>query len=346
MALSIQSALSYFAGFDPIYQFIFGIVATFMAAWLLEYVVLKFCRVIFGSTSTDLDDIIFEEAHQPLFVAIWALGIYISFTLLEISATWLFYIRALLLTAVTVFWTPALITMGKRFFSRIKKTRYKHRLIPIFENLWTFVVILAAVFALLKSWSIDITPLLASAGIAGVAIGFAAKDTIANFFGGIALYFDQTYEIGDYIVVDSGESGTVVDVGVRSTTLRTRDDVIITVPNSVLNSSKIENQSDPKDKKRVRIPIGVAYGTDIDSLEEILIDIAEEEELVISDPEPRVRFRDFGDSALNYELLCWVGSPEKEPKAVHNLNRSVYKRLGEEGIEIPFPQRVVHMEEE
>lgn len=346
MALYLQSVTAYIGGFAPIYQFLFGIVATFLVAWLLDYVLLRFFKSVVRMTSTDIDDIVVDSAYQPLFVSMWSGGIYLSFTLLKLGSGWMFYIRALLLTLITVFWTPALITMGKRFFARIKRSSYSHRLIPIFENFWTFIVLLLAIFALLKSWSIDITPLLASAGIAGIAIGFAAKDTISNFFGGISLYFDETYDIGDYIVVDSGEEGEVVDVGVRSTTLKTRDDVIVTVPNSVLNSAKIENQSDPQQEKRISVPIGVAYGTDLDKLEEILLDIAEEEDTVLERPEPRVRFREFGDSSLNYDLLCWVEKPLKDAKAIHNLNRAIYKRLRENDIEIPFPQRVVYMNED
>ncbi len=345
MALSINSVLTYIGGFDPVYQFLFGIVATFLIAWLADYIILRFFKSLANLTSTEIDNIVIEEAYKPLFVSIWSLGIYLSFTFLALGSKWMFYVRALLMTIIIVFWTPAAIKMGKRFFSRIKKTKYRHRLIPIFENFWTFIVLLSAVFSFLWVWKIDITPLLASAGIAGIAIGFAAKDTISNFFGGISLYFDETYDIGDYIVIDSGEEGEVVDVGVRSTTLKTRDDVIVTVPNSVLNSAKIENQSDPQEKKRIKLPIGVAYGTDLEKLEGILLDIAEEEESVLEDPEPLVRFREFGDSALNYELLCWVEKPLADAKAIHKLNKNIYNRLRENDIEIPFPQRVVYMED-
>jgi small-conductance mechanosensitive channel len=195
-------------------------------------------------------------------------------------------------------------------------------------------------------WEYSIAPLLGAAGIAGIAIGFAARDTVANFFGGISLYFDDTYKLGDYIELSSGEAGTVVKVGIRSTTLLTRDEVLIVVPNSALNAAKVINQSAPQRRRRVKVPLGVAYGTDIDEFEALGQEVAAEEPLVLDSPKPRMRFRNFGDSALEYELLCWVGSPTRAAKARHKLNRELYKRLATADIEIPFPQQDVYLHEQ
>jgi small-conductance mechanosensitive channel len=214
---------------------------------------------------------------------------------------------------------------------------------PVLSNVWTLVVIIGTIGVLLSVWEYSIAPLLGAAGIAGIAIGFAARDTVANFFGGISLYFDDTYKLGDYIELDTGESGTVVKVGIRSTTLLTRDEVLIVVPNSALNAAKVINQSAPQRRRRVKVPVGVAYGTDIDEFEALIEEIAADEPLVLDSPKPRMRFRSFGGSALEYELLCWVGSPTRAAKGRHKLNREIYKRLGTAGIEIPFPQQDVHL---
>jgi small-conductance mechanosensitive channel len=130
----------------------------------------------------------------------------------------------------------------------------------------------------------------------------------------------------------------VVKVGVRSTTLLTRDEVLVTVPNSVLNATRVTNESAPGRRRRVRVPIGVAYGTDIDAFEELLVDIALAESLVLDAPKPRMRFRRFGDSALEYELLCWVNGPTRAARARHELNRAIYHALVDAGIEIPYPR--------
>ncbi|WP_051249602.1 mechanosensitive ion channel family protein [Maridesulfovibrio zosterae] len=192
-------------------------------------------------------------------------------------------------------------------------------------------------------FGIPVTAIFASAGIAGVAVALAARETLANFFGGVSIFMDRPFRAGDYIVLDSGERGEVKAVGMRSTRLLTRDDIMITIPNSVITNSKIVNQSMPLPSFRIRIKLGVAYGTDLDQLESILLELANENSLVISNPEPRVRFRNFGDSALEFELLCWASRPHDRGKLIHELNKAIYSRLNVEGISIPFPQREIHI---
>jgi small-conductance mechanosensitive channel len=198
-------------------------------------------------------------------------------------------------------------------------------------------------FIILSIWQVDITPLLASAGILGLAVAFAAKETLANFFGGISIFFDKPYKIGDYVNLESGERGEVVLIGIRSTRIKTRDDILITIPNSLMANMTIINESAPKQKLRIRIPFGVAYGTDVDQVEEVVMGIAESNRMVVKDPDPRVRFRRFGDSALEFELLCWGNQPAERGLLIHQLNRAIYKRFAEEGIQIPFPQRDLHI---
>ena len=192
-------------------------------------------------------------------------------------------------------------------------------------------------------WEINITPLLASAGIAGVAVALAAKETLSNFFGGVTVLLDQPYKVGDYIVLDSGERGEVVEVGLRSTRILTRDDVQISIPNSIITNTKVINESAPEPRFRVRIKVGVAYGTDVDQVEEVLLSVARDNPLVVTKPEARVRFRTFGDSSLDFELLCWAHRPHDKGRITHQLNRAIYKAFEQAGIVIPFPQRDVYM---
>jgi small-conductance mechanosensitive channel len=245
------------------------------------------------------------------------------------------------LSAIILVWAYGANTVVNRLVAAVNAEGGRFDFAPVFSNVWTLAVLVGAAGSLLWVWGIEITPLLGAAGVAGIAVGFAAKDTVANFFGGIALYFDDTYKLGDYIVLDDGSAGTVVKVGVRSTTLLTRDEVIVTVPNAVLNASKVTNESAPQRRRRVRVPIGIAYGTDIDAFEELAVGAALSEPLVLDSPKPRARFRSFGESALQYELLCWVNGPTRRRRAQHELNRALYKALNEAAIEIPYPKRDV-----
>ena len=187
---------------------------------------------------------------------------------------------------------------------------------------------------------------LASAGIVGIAIGFAAKDTLANLFAGVFILADSPYKIGDYVVLDSGERGMVTHIGIRSTRLLTREDVEITIPNAVMGNTRISNESGgPHEKYRLRVKVGVAYGSDIDHVKDLLMTIATNEKDVCDSPEPRVRFRTFGGSSLDIELLCWVENPEVRGRVLDILNTAIYKCFNAEGIEIPYSKQDLYIKE-
>jgi MscS family membrane protein len=224
-----------------------------------------------------------------------------------------------------------------------KAGRHGSEMIRLGGNIAKLVVLAGAIFLFLSLWKINVTPLLASAGIAGVAVALAAKETLSNFFGGITILLDQPYRVGDFIILDSGERGQVAEIGLRSTRILTRDDVQISIPNSIITNTKVINESAPEPRFRVRIKVGVAYGTDVDQVEEVLLTVARDNALVVPEPEPRVRFRTFGDSSLDFELLCWAHKPHDKGKLIHELNRGIYKAFDHTGIVIPFPQRDVHM---
>ncbi|MFP4194142.1 MAG: mechanosensitive ion channel family protein [Desulfobacterales bacterium] len=214
------------------------------------------------------------------------------------------------------------------------------RTLPLFDLLFTVGVVAAGAYALLQIWGIDTTAWLASAGIIGIAVGFAAKDTLANLFAGFFIIADAPYKLGDYVVLDSGERGEVTKVGRRSTRLLTRDDVEVTIPNSVIANAKIMNESGGRWMKyRFRLQVGVAYGSDVHQVVDVLEATAKAHSQVCQDPPPRVRMRGFGDSSLDFELLCWIERPVLRGAVAHELYMAVYDALNSNGIEIPFPQR-------
>ncbi|MGY6588118.1 MAG: mechanosensitive ion channel family protein [Wenzhouxiangella sp.] len=236
--------------------------------------------------------------------------------------------------------------LGLEILSRIRD-RYEiveERTMPLFDLVFTILIIGAAAYALLMVWDINPTAWLASAGVIGIAVGFAARDTLANLFAGFFIIADAPYKLGDFIVLDSGDRGEVTKVGIRSTRLLTRDDVEITVPNSEMANAKIFNESGGRWVKfRIRIKVGVAYGSNVEQVVELLEDIAANHDSVCKDPSPRVRMRGFGDSSLDFELLCWVNHPVERGVVTHELYMKIYNALNAAGIEIPFPQRDVWM---
>lgn len=291
------------------------------------------------TTSGSIRRIVLREIYVPLYVSVVLWGLFLSLQLIELPFLSIF--EAVILSAIIVLWTRAGIQVGNKSLEEMKDRDDQYEFAPVFKNLWSAAVVIVAIFALLLVWNVDITPLIASAGVLGIILGFAAQDAIANFVGGIALYFDDTYKLGDFIVLESGEKGSVSDIGIRSTTLFTPDRVLITVPNSVLNSAQVKNESAPQRHKRIQIPIEVRYGTNTETVEEILISIAADVKGVLSSPKPDIIFKDFGESALQYDFRVFIAHPLQEPRVVDRINHEVYQRFADEGIEIPFPQREV-----
>lgn len=254
-----------------------------------------------------------------------------------------FIISKLLQSYLVTIWALGVIrflrTLARKHFSN-ERERHAYQLI---ENISIIVIAVNATLLILHAWHVDITPLLASAGIAGVVAGLASQSVLANVFSGLHLLLDKPFKPGDYVILSSGERGEVVEIGLRSTTVLTRDDLLVSIPNAVLANSKIINESAPQSHSRVRIKIGVAYGSDIDQVEQILLRVAEQEKDVQREPTPRVRFRSFGDSSLEFELLCWILRPADRGMVTHHLNRAVYKEFNKAGIVIPVPQRDVYV---
>jgi MscS family membrane protein len=222
----------------------------------------------------------------------------------------------------------------------------EERTLPVFDLVLTVIIIGLSAYALLLVWDINPAAWLASAGVVGIAVGFAARDTLANLFAGFFIIADQPYKLGDYVVLDTGDRGEVTKVGIRSTRILTRDDVEIIVPNSEMANSKIFNESGGRwERFRIRIRVGVAYGSDTALVIEVLEQVASLQPKVCKDPAARVRMRGFGDSSLDFELLCWVDHPADRGLVSHELYLAIDQAFKENAIQIPFPQRDVWVRE-
>lgn len=323
--------------------------AAVAAAFVVEVLITRVALRLVVKTRTDLDDRIVAAAKQPLFATVVLLGAGVALDRLGVPEKQQFVTDGILITTGVLLWTAAGIRIGHAVLEALSLRMGEHHLVqprtlPVFDIGLKALVVGGGAYGLLLAWQIDVTAWLASAGILGIALGFAAKDTLANLFSGIFILADAPYKLGDYIILDSGERGRVTEIGIRSTRLLTRDDIQIVIPNASIASAKIVNETGgPYDKERVRVTVGVAYGSDVDKVKRVLLEVAASCEHVVKEPEPRVRFREFGDSALIFQLLCWIEEPALRGLALDVLNTTVYKRFAQEKIQIPFPQRDVHL---
>ena len=324
------------------------VVAFAILAWLVDLIINRVLTALVRKSKFRLDDQILEILHRPVWVSVVLMGAITAVQWISPRPPFPFILTALLKSLLVLIWAFAINGVLLRIIEDLinhwrEAGREGSEIIGLVGNLTRIIVLAGGIFLLLSMWKINITPLLASAGIAGVAVALAAKETLSNFFGGVTVLLDQPYRVGDYIVLDSGERGEVVQIGLRSTRILTRDDVQISIPNAIITNTKVINESAPEPRFRVRIKVGVAYGSDIDQVEGVLLKTAADNPLVSPKPEPRVRFRTFGDSSLDFELLCWAHRPHDKGRIIHELNREIYKQFNQEGIVIPFPQRDVHV---
>ena len=318
-----------------------------IAALIIDLIFSIILKNFAGKTKTTLDDKIIEILHQPIFYSLIFIGWMIAINKTPFNFS--HYIVSLLLTFIIIIWGRAIfrafMQLIKWYSGKANKNKvFQQRTLPLFDNIGKLAIFLFCVFFIFKGWGWDVTGWLASAGVIGIVIGLAVKDTLANFFSGIFIMADAPYKENDYINLDSGERGYVTNIGLRSTRLLTRDDIEITIPNSVIANSKIINESGgPNEDERVRINIGVAYGSDIDKVRNILLDIANKNDNISKKNNPRVRFRTFGESSINFQLLFWIPKPEMRGRVSDEINTEIYKTFNRENIEIPFPQRTIHL---
>ncbi|MBU0742448.1 mechanosensitive ion channel [bacterium] len=302
-------------------------------------------------SNTRLDDVIVARLRGPAILTIVLAGIAWSLLWLDGGSPLHLVSVGVLKTLGIVVWAVVLGGIGGMLLESASRRAdgrgaIQTKTLPLFVMIWKVLVYGIACYFLLAAWHINVTTWLASAGVAGIAVGFAAKDTLANLFAGVFILADAPFKIGDYIVIDDTVRGQVTEIGLRSSRMLTRDDVEVTVPNAIIGNAKIINETGgPYQKMRVRVPVSVAYGSDVDRVRELLLQCAADVPHVVPDPQPRVRFRRLGNSGLELELMAWVAEPVYRGRVVDRITDRVYKSLVAAGVEIPYPKQDVYIKE-
>ena len=340
-----------FFGSNVWLQALVAILGSLIVASIFDRVICGALSKLAARTRFQFDDYLIEHLHRPVYHTLLLVGLALAVNLLNLSEYFDGIVLSILRTVVYMIWSLFLIRATRSLLGSIASSdrgpsAINPQTLPLFQNIALIAIVVISVYVIFTAWNVDMTAWLASAGIIGIAVGFAAKDTLANLFSGVFIMADAPYKIGDFVVLDTGERGEITHIGIRSTRMRTRDDVEVTVPNSVMGNTKIINESGgPHEKFRIRVAVGVAYGSDIDKVREILMDIALNADDVCDDPEPRVRFRQFGASSLDFELLCWIDQPVLRGRVIDSLNCKVYKRFIEDKIEIPYSKHDLYIKQ-
>jgi MscS family membrane protein len=315
----------------------------------LQWLVTKSLQRITVKTTTDLDDRLIQLLTAPIMQTSVTLALILVVMIPDISSNFDQVMIRILVSLLLVFWARAWFRASHMALEAMganpeRFKAFQPRTTPLIEMGFKLFMLSVFAYIFMSIWGIDGTAWLASAGVVGIAVGFAARDTLANLISGVSIVADAPYKIGDFIVLDTGERGIVTSLGIRSTRLLTRDDVEVSIPNAVIGNAKITNESGgPWIRHRIRIPIGVSYGSDTEKVVALLEDIARECTGIVESPSPRVRMRAFGPSSLDFELMGWINHPELRGRVRHDLLMEIDRRFREEDIIIPFPQQDVHI---
>ena len=302
-------------------------------------------------TKTDLDDVLIDKLSSPLTVLaiVFSLAVSVNVLILEDTTAFiienLIYSVAILIVARIAFLVVnILILSGLKRVAKRSKIKMDDTLFHMFNSLLNAVLIILSILYIMNIWGVEIGPLLAGLGIAGLAVALALQPILSNIFSGAAVIMDGSVKVGDLVYLE-GESikGRVEKIGLRSTRVKTFDNEYFIVPNNKLADSAIQNIALPNPRVRVVIPFGVAYGSDIKKVKDIVRvemkkigDIDKSEKIVI-------RFLEMADSSLNFKVYFYVNSFENRASAVDEANTRIYNALNKAKIEIPFPQMDVNL---
>lgn len=346
---------------EPNYLYAIITLAAGLVAAGIAHVIIRWLQKKADETDTLLDNIFLLAIGKPLVVAILAVSAYIALTAFVIepeSMSWTFggklfsgyqFVNAFFIILgawiVSGFTYNIIITYGKWVASKTESD-FDDQLLPLLEVISRYLIWFIAFLLLLSVFEIDITPMLAGAGIGAIAIALAAQEILGNFLGGAIITIDKPFKVGDRIKYDT-YFGDVISIGPRSTRIKTLDYQIVTIPNSKLTSNVVLNYALPDVKMKVRIPFSVAYGSNIKRVKQILLELAheatEKTPWGVTDPAPSVYFLEFGESSLNGQLIMYTNNYDNVWDVQDYMNVRIDERFREEGIEIPFRQVDVRM---
>lgn len=327
-------------------RFFLILVISVLVAFIVKLIMRNVLKPLAKKTKTKVDDLIIKSISSIIFYIIIVLGFKISIQHFEFETSLYSSLVDSLLIIIVTFLVLRIITdftkhWLKEWAAKTKSTA-DDRLIPLVAKILKTVVIILAFIFIFDVWSINISPLLATAGIAGLAIGFAVRDSLTNILGGIQLVLDKTFKVGDKIELETGELGVILDIGLRSTKLRTYDNEVIYIPNGSLANAKIKNFTVPDISLRVNVNFGVEYGSDPERVRQVILEAISKIDKVLEEPEPVVQFLNMSDFSLDFVARAWVASYGDAYSTKLTMTDVIYQALNKAKIGIPFPTRTIY----
>jgi len=257
----------------------------------------------------------------------------------------------MLLTSIAASIVNSLIPYLERNLAAKTDTHMDDVIVDLTKKFAGIAIYVAGGIMAMDRLGLNVMPFVAGAGVAGVAIGFAAKDTLSNLISGILLIIDRPLKVGDRIEVwsapkNSATWGDVVDIGLRATKIKTTDNIVIIIPNNILMNRDIVNYTAISEEIRVRIPIGISYEADTKKAKDLIVQVSLELDWVMKDPAPKVVVKNFGESSVDLEARVWIRDPRRRMDTISHITDRVKEVFDREKIEIPYPKRDITIRRE
>jgi small-conductance mechanosensitive channel len=340
-AFSVQSPL-----LNLFYRTALAILGAFLAWFVLKYGVKTLEKRLSAYEFVKQNVQIFRMLRTALACGLILIaGTYLIglFEIQFLKAAFYALIIVVIAKPIRAFFMVALIYMESNLAEKTE-TMVDNIIFDLLNKFSGIIIYAIAIVLALDVLGINVMPFVAGAGILGIAIGFAAKDTLSNLIAGVLLIIDRPFEIGDRIEVWSAPAGSatwgdVMDIGLRATKIRTTDNIIIIIPNNEIMKRDIVNYTIVTSRIRVRINIGVAYDADLSQTKEIILGVADAISWIQKDPAPVVVVTAFGDSSVDLQLRVWISDARKRMDTISHVTDSVKTAFDEAGIEIPYPKR-------
>ncbi len=304
-----------------------------------------------GKTAARIDDTVVEAFRVPSVYWCVAIGLYLGAGVSDLPKQYVFYFSRAIHILVILSVTVAVANLaGNLFRNYVRKSDLPLPSTGLAYGTIKGVILIIGFLIMLSVLGISIAPLITALGVGGLAVALALQDTLANFFSGMHILVEKSIRVGDFIRLETGQEGYVEDITWRTTRVRMLPNNMVVIPNSKLAQSVVTNYYLPEKRMSVAIPVGVSYSSDPEKVERVLVEETKkavgEIPGLLGEPEPFARFiPGFGESSLDFTLTCQVREFADQYLAQHELRKRIFRRLREEGIEIPFPHRTVYLRE-
>ncbi|MBS3097455.1 mechanosensitive ion channel [Candidatus Woesearchaeota archaeon] len=316
-------------------------------AGIFNFILKTYIKKLTERTKSDIDDTLLKLITKPVSILLFVIGLYFSLKSLSILIPYTLWIDRLFFVIFMLVISLLASRILSFLISRWLKVKKRFEKTPrLLSKIVTIVIYLIALLMILSYLKIEITPIVATLGLGGLAVGLALQSTFSNFFSGLYLLSDRPVTIGDYIKLEGDISGYIEDVGWRSTRIRTLPNTIVIIPNSKLAESVIINNSLPEHEMAALVQCGVAYGSDLKKVEEVTVDVARKIQKTVPGAvksfEPFIRYHTFGDSNINFSVILRVEKFVDKYLVTHEFIKALKERYNKEGIEISWPVRKIY----